>query len=163
MCSSDLFFLSFFLSFFLPFILSHVDDSLGALAVDQACACEEGAPSSEYGSTRDLPAPRNIKWRKFPRDVHLKSKTQLHSMTSKLQCWTPYAKQDRNTTPPISREAAENHSKITDIPKHTTGCGAAHKKDKIQPHLPEHRHQSPLPPTETPLANGGRHQKQREL
>ena len=29
----------------------------------------------------------------FPRDLHLNTKTQLHSTTSKLQCWTPYAKQ----------------------------------------------------------------------
>ncbi|XP_057404314.1 serine/threonine-protein kinase MRCK alpha-like [Balaenoptera acutorostrata] len=28
-----------------------------------------------------------------PRDLHLDAKTQLHSKTSKLQCWTPYAKQ----------------------------------------------------------------------
>ena len=28
-----------------------------------------------------------------PRDLHLKAKTQLHTTTSKLQCWTPYAKQ----------------------------------------------------------------------
>ena len=28
-----------------------------------------------------------------PRDLHLNAKTQLHSMSSKLQCWTPYAKQ----------------------------------------------------------------------
>ena len=43
-----------------------------------------------------------------PRDLHLNAKTQLHSTTSKLQCWTPYAKQlaNRNTTPHISREAA---------------------------------------------------------
>ena len=27
------------------------------------------------------------------RDLHLNAKTQLHSTTSKLQCWTPYAKQ----------------------------------------------------------------------
>ena len=27
------------------------------------------------------------------RDLHLNAKTQLNSMTSKLQCWTPYAKQ----------------------------------------------------------------------
>ena len=25
-----------------------------------------------------------------PRDLHLNTKTQLYSMTSKLQCWTPY-------------------------------------------------------------------------
>ena len=28
-----------------------------------------------------------------PRDLHLSDKTQLHSTTSELQCWTPYAKQ----------------------------------------------------------------------
>ena len=28
-----------------------------------------------------------------PRDLHLNAKTQLHSMMSKLQGWTPYAKQ----------------------------------------------------------------------
>ena len=28
-----------------------------------------------------------------PRDLHLNAKTQLHSITSKLQCWKPYAKQ----------------------------------------------------------------------
>ena len=28
-----------------------------------------------------------------PRDLRLNTKTQLHSMTSELQCWTPYAKQ----------------------------------------------------------------------
>ena len=26
-----------------------------------------------------------------------------------------------------------------------TGYGPAHQKDKIQPHLPEHKHQSPPP------------------
>ena len=28
-----------------------------------------------------------------PRNLQLNAKTQLHSMISKLQCWTPYAKQ----------------------------------------------------------------------
>ena len=28
-----------------------------------------------------------------PRDLHLKTKTQLHTTASKLQCWTPHAKQ----------------------------------------------------------------------
>ena len=28
-----------------------------------------------------------------PRDLHLNANTQFHSMTSKLQCWTHYAKQ----------------------------------------------------------------------
>ena len=43
-----------------------------------------------------------------PRDLCLNAKTQLHSMSSKPQCWTPHAKhlarQEHN--PPISREAA---------------------------------------------------------
>ena len=28
-----------------------------------------------------------------PRDLHLNTKTQFHSTTSKLQCWTPHVKQ----------------------------------------------------------------------
>ena len=28
-----------------------------------------------------------------PRDLHLNTKTQLYSTTSKLQCWTPHTKQ----------------------------------------------------------------------
>ena len=43
-----------------------------------------------------------------PRDLHLNTKAQLHTTTSKLQCWTPYAKQlaRQEHTAPISREAA---------------------------------------------------------
>ena len=43
-----------------------------------------------------------------PREVHRNAKTQLHSTTSKLQCWTPHAKQlaRQEHNPPISREAA---------------------------------------------------------
>ena len=37
-----------------------------------------------------------------------------------------------------------NH-KFTDTPKHITGGDPAHQKDKIQPHSPEYRHQSPPP------------------
>ena len=32
-----------------------------------------------------------------PKDLHLNDNTQLHSTTSKLQCWTPYAKTTRKT------------------------------------------------------------------
>ena len=67
--------------------------SLGAPARHQGCAYEVGEPSSGHWSTRDLPAPCNIKRQKSPRDLHLNAKTQLHSMTRKLQCWTCYAKQ----------------------------------------------------------------------
>ena len=35
----------------------------------------------------------NIKRWKSPRDLHLNTSTQLHSTTSKPQCWTTYAKQ----------------------------------------------------------------------
>ena len=52
----------------------------------------------------------------------------------------PNNQQDRKTTPSISTEAAENHNKATDTPKHTTRRAPAHQKDKIQPHPPEHRH-----------------------
>ena len=67
--------------------------ALGAPARHQGCASEVGEPTSEHWSTRDLPAPCNTKRRKSLRDLHLNIKTQLHSTTSKLQCWTPYAKQ----------------------------------------------------------------------
>ena len=53
--------------------------------------------------------------------------------------------QERNTTSPINRETASNHNKVTGTPKHTTEDSPAHQKDKIQPHPPEHRHQSPPP------------------
>ena len=66
---------------------------LGALAGCQAWDSEVGEPSLRHWSTRDLPAPHNINWRSSPRDLHLNPKTQLHSTTSKLQCWAPYAKQ----------------------------------------------------------------------
>ena len=85
---------SFFLSIFSPFYSEPCGwKTLGAPARCQGCASEVGEPSSAHWSTRDLPAPRNTKWWKSPRDLHLNSKTQLHSTTSKLQCWTSYAKQ----------------------------------------------------------------------
>ena len=85
---------SFFLSFFPPFYTELCEgQALGAPARHQGCASEVGEPSSGHWSTRDLSAPHNIKWQKSPRDLHLNAKTQLHSTTSKLQCWKPYAKQ----------------------------------------------------------------------
>ena len=85
---------SFFLSFFSPFYSEPCGgQALGATARRQGCASEVGEPSSGHWSRRDLPAARNIKWEKSPRDLHLNAKTQLHSTTSKLHCWTPYAKQ----------------------------------------------------------------------
>ena len=86
---------SFVLSFFFsPYFSESCGwQALGAPAGCQACASEVGDLSSGYWSTRDFPAPCNIKQRKPPRDLHLNAKTQLHSMPSKLQCWSPYAKQ----------------------------------------------------------------------
>ena len=97
-----LFYFIFFL-FYLPFILSRVDDRLlvlqpGVKAVPLRWESQVGG----HWSTRDLPAPHNIKWVKFPRDLHLNAKIQLHSTTSKLQYWIPYAKelarQEHNAT-----------------------------------------------------------------
>ena len=85
--------------------------------------------------------------KRSPRDHCHNTKTQLHSTTRSSSAGLPMLNnyQDRNTTPPISREAAYNHTKLTDTPKHTTGCGIAHQKERIQPHPPEHRHHSPPP------------------
>ena len=90
-----LFYFIFFFLFlsFLPFILSRVDDRLLVLQPGIRAVPEVGEPSSGHWSTKDHAAPCNIKWWKSPRDLHLNAKTQRHSMTSKLQCWTPYAKQ----------------------------------------------------------------------
>ena len=81
--------------FFSPFYSEPCGwQALGAPARCQGCASEVGEPSSGHWSTRDHRTPHNnIKRRKSPRDLHLNCKTQLHLMTSKLQCWTPYAKQ----------------------------------------------------------------------
>ena len=86
--------LSFFLSFFFPILVQAVWKT-GSWCSSQAqgYATEVGEESSEHRSTRDLPAPRYIKWQNSPRDLHLNAKTHLHSMISKLQCSTPYAKQ----------------------------------------------------------------------
>ena len=82
------------LSFFSPFYSEPCGgQALGAPSRHQGCATEVGEPISGHWSTRDLPAPRNIKRQKSPRDLHLNAKTQLHSTTSKLQCQTLYAKQ----------------------------------------------------------------------
>ena len=89
-----LFYFNLFLSIFSPFYSEPCGwKALGAPARSQCCASEVGEPTSGHWSTRDPPAPCNIKWQISPRDLHLNAKTQLHSTTSKLHCWTPYAKQ----------------------------------------------------------------------
>ena len=89
-----LFYFTFLLSIFSPFYSEPCGwKALGTPARHQGCASEAGDPSSGPWSTRHLAAPHNTKRWKSPRDLHLNTKTQLHSTTSKLQCWTPYAKQ----------------------------------------------------------------------
>ena len=87
-----LFNIFFFLSvFFFPAFPSELCgwQGIGVPAGYQAWASELGEPSSGHRSTRDLLSQHNIKWQ--PRDLHHNAKTQLHSMTSKLEWCTPYA------------------------------------------------------------------------
>ena len=135
---------SFFFSFFfLPFIPSLVEDRLLVL----------------QPGFRAVP----LRWESQVQDTGPQETSQLHmisngknlpeisiskprpSSTQRPASYSaghpmPNNYQDRNTTPPISTEAAENHNKATDTPKHNTRRGSAHQKDKIQPHPPEHRH-----------------------
>ena len=68
----------------------------------QARASEVGEPSSGHWTTRYLPAHVISISKSSPRDLCLNAKAQLHSMTSKLQCWKSHAKQlvrqEHNTT-----------------------------------------------------------------
>ena len=85
-------FLSFF--FFLPFLLSRVADWV--LVLQPGVRPEPLWWESQF---QDIGPPENSQLLKIstgqrsPRDLHLNAKTQLHSMTGKLQCWTAYAKQ----------------------------------------------------------------------
>ena len=86
-------FLSFFLSLS-PFLLSCVADRVFVLQPGVRLV-----PLSWENQVQDI-GPTETSWlhvisngKSSPRDLHLNAKTQLHSMTSKLQCWTPYAEQ----------------------------------------------------------------------
>ena len=88
--------LSFFLSFFLflPFLLIRVADRV--LVLQLGVRLE---PLRWENRVQDI-GPPETSWphvisnsKSCPRELHLKTKSQLHSMTSKLQSWTPYAKQ----------------------------------------------------------------------
>ena len=86
------FFLSFF--FFLPFLRSRVADRV--LVLWPGVRSEPLRWESQVQDTgpTETSQPHIISnGKSSPRDVHVKAKTQLHSTTSKLQCWTPYAKQ----------------------------------------------------------------------
>ena len=87
-------YLSFFLSFFLPFLLSHVAERI--LVLWPGVGPE---PLRWESQVQDIGPPETTQphiisnGESSPRDLHLKAKTQLHSMTSKLQCCTPHTKQ----------------------------------------------------------------------
>ena len=89
-----LLFFSFFLSFILPFLMSCVPDRVVLLQPGVRpvpLRWESRVQNIAPSETSQLHAISNGK--SSPRDLHLNTKTQLHSTTSKLQCWTPYAKQ----------------------------------------------------------------------
>ena len=88
------FIFSFSLSFFLPFLLSCVADRVWVLRPGVRpvpLKCESRVQDIGPPETSRLHILSNGK--SSPRDLHINAKTQLHSATSKLQCWTPYAKQ----------------------------------------------------------------------
>ena len=87
--------LSFFPSFpFLPFLLSRVDNRL--LVLGPGVRPE---PLRWESQVQDIGPPETSRpqvisnGKSSSRDLHLNAKTQLHSTTSKLQCWTLYARQ----------------------------------------------------------------------
>ena len=89
-----LFIYFFFLSFFLPFLLSCVADRVFVLwpgVRPMPLRWESRVQDTGPPETSQLHVISNGE--SSPRDLHLNAKTQLHSTTSKLQCWTPYAKQ----------------------------------------------------------------------
>ena len=87
-------FYSFFLSFFLPFLLSDVADRVLALWPGvrlvhlrwESWVHDTGPPETSRIHVI-------VNGESSRRNLDLKAKTQLHSTTSNLQCWTHYAKQ----------------------------------------------------------------------
>ena len=87
-------FFSFFLSFFLLFLQNCVADRVLVLRPGVR-------PEPLWWETQvqDIGPPETSRphiisnGKRSPVDPHLNAKTQLHSTTSKLQCWTPYVKQ----------------------------------------------------------------------
>ena len=84
----------FFLSFFLPFLLSRVADRVLVLQLGV-----RPEPLRWESRVQDIGPPETsrhhviLNGESSPRDLHPNAKTQLHSKTSKFQCWTSYAKQ----------------------------------------------------------------------
>ena len=132
-------FLSFFLSIFSPFYSEPCGwKALRAPARHQGCASGVGKPTSGHWSTTDLPAPCNTKRQKSLRDLHLNIKIQLHSTTSKLQCWTPYPKNSKTGTQPhslaerlpkiiIRPQTPQNTPPDVDVPHRKTRSSLIHQ------------------------------------
>ena len=95
-------FLFFFLSFLLPFLLSRVADRVLVLRPGI-----RPVPLRWESRVQDTGPPETSRLYIISsseislRYLHLNAKTQLHSSTSKLQCWTSYAnlaRQEHNPT-----------------------------------------------------------------
>ena len=85
------FFLSFFFS---PFFLSCVADRVFLLwLVIRPVPLRWESRVQDIGPPGTSQLHITSNGESSPRDLHLNTKTQLHSMISKLQYWTPYAKQ----------------------------------------------------------------------
>ena len=135
-----------FFQFFLPFTLSLVDERLlvlqpGIRAVPLRWESQlQDTGPKETSQLHVIPNGKNLS--------EISISTSRPSFTQRPASYSaghpmPNNQQDRNTAPSISRQAAKNHNKATDTPKYKTRRGCAHQKDKIQPHPPELRHQSP--------------------
>ena len=128
-----------------------------------------GELSSGHWSNRDLPDPHNIKRQKLSAEISIS--TLRPSSTQRPASYSaghpmPNNKQDRNTTPPSSREAASNHNKVTDTKNHTTQHSPVHEKypaSSTRTQAPVLSNRKSTQPTEPTLAAGDRYQKQREL
>ena len=89
-----LFYFSFFLSFFLTFLLSRVAYRVLVLQLGgRPVFLRWESWVQDIGSPETSQLHVILNGESSPRDLHLNTKTQLHSTTSKLQCRTPYAKQ----------------------------------------------------------------------
>ena len=80
--------------YFLPFLLSHVADRILVLQPDVRPEPLRWESQVQDTGPPETFRPHVISIRKSsPRDLQLNAKTQLNPSASKLQCWTPQAKQ----------------------------------------------------------------------
>ena len=87
-------FFLFFLFFFLPLLLSHLAGRFLMLQPGVRPELPRWESQAQDIAPPETSQPHIISiGESSPRDPHLNAKTQLHPMASKLQCWTPHAKQ----------------------------------------------------------------------